>query len=169
MLLAEGSGRACPLPIWRLGLLGLAWSASAGCRPQPRPSFLTDISVRCHQSRLQSHLETRLWNDIFVDAQRDLGIPNGTIKATCLIETLPAAFEMDEFLYELRDHAAGLNCGRWGEWWFNFVTNLYVSDAKFQDNPLPCGMDEFLCELRDHTAGLNCRRWGECKGFFGWS
>ncbi|EFN59875.1 hypothetical protein CHLNCDRAFT_49305 [Chlorella variabilis] len=63
--------------------------------------------------KMQSHLECRLWNEVFVEAQRELGIPNGTIKATCLIETLPAAFEMDEFIYELRDHMAGLNCGRW--------------------------------------------------------
>ncbi len=63
--------------------------------------------------KMQSHLEARLWNDIFVDAQSALGIPAGTIRATVLIETLPAAFEMDEILYELRDHSSGLNCGRW--------------------------------------------------------
>jgi malate synthase len=63
--------------------------------------------------KMQSHLEARLWNDVFVWAQEQLGIPRGTIKATVLIETLPAAFEMDEILYELRDHSAGLNAGRW--------------------------------------------------------
>jgi len=63
--------------------------------------------------KMQSHLEARLWNDVFVHAQSALGLPRGTIKATVLIETLPAAFEMDEILYELRDHMAGLNCGRW--------------------------------------------------------
>jgi malate synthase len=63
--------------------------------------------------KMQSHREARLWNDVFVYAQRALGIPQGTIKATVLIETLPAAFEMDEILYELREHSAGLNCGRW--------------------------------------------------------
>ena len=63
--------------------------------------------------KMQSHLECRLWNEVFVAAQDGLGIPRGTIKATCLIETLPASFEMDEFLYELREHSAGLNCGRW--------------------------------------------------------
>jgi malate synthase len=73
--------------------------------------------------KMQSHLECRLWNDIFVDAQRVLGIPNGTIKATCLIETLPAAFEMHEFLYELRDHSAGLNCGRW-DYMFSFIKTM---------------------------------------------
>ena len=63
--------------------------------------------------KMQSHLEARLWNDVFVRAQEALGIPRGTIKATVLIETLPAAFEMDEILHELREHSAGLNCGRW--------------------------------------------------------
>jgi malate synthase len=63
--------------------------------------------------KLESHLEARLWNDVFVFAQEELGVPRGTIKATVLIETILAAFEMDEILYELRDHSAGLNCGRW--------------------------------------------------------
>jgi malate synthase len=63
--------------------------------------------------KLESHLEARLWNDVFVFAQEQLGIPTGTIKATVLIETLPAAFEMEEILYELREHSAGLNAGRW--------------------------------------------------------
>ena len=63
--------------------------------------------------KLESHLEARLWNDIFVFAQRELGVPLGTIKATVLIETVLAAFEMDEILYELREHCAGLNIGRW--------------------------------------------------------
>ena len=63
--------------------------------------------------KIESHLEARLWNDVFVAAQRELGIPQGTIKATVLIETVLAAFEMDEILHELRDHSAGLNIGRW--------------------------------------------------------
>jgi malate synthase len=63
--------------------------------------------------KMESHLEARLWNDAFVLAQKELGVPQGTIKATVLIETIPAAFEMDEILYELRAHSAGLNCGRW--------------------------------------------------------
>jgi len=63
--------------------------------------------------KMESHLEARLWNDVFVHAQAALHIPRGTIRATVLIETLPAAFEMDEILYELREHSAGLNCGRW--------------------------------------------------------
>jgi len=63
--------------------------------------------------KMESHLEARLWNDIFVKAQDDLGVPQGTIKGCVLIETILAAFEMEEILYELREHSAGLNCGRW--------------------------------------------------------
>ncbi|MGI9667379.1 MAG: malate synthase A [Acidimicrobiia bacterium] len=63
--------------------------------------------------KLESHLEARLWNDVFIVSQDHLGLPTGSIKATVLIETIPAAFEMDEILYELRDHSAGLNAGRW--------------------------------------------------------
>src|SRR5438552_10387097 len=70
--------------------------------------------------KLESHLEARLWNDVFVMAQEALGIPRGTIRATVLIETILAAFEMDEILYELKDHSAGLNCGRW-DYIFSFI------------------------------------------------
>ena len=70
--------------------------------------------------KMESHLEARLWNDVFVHAQAELGIPRGTIRATVLIETILAAFEMDEILYELREHSAGLNCGRW-DYIFSFI------------------------------------------------
>src|SRR5579859_2307706 len=70
--------------------------------------------------KLESHLEARLWNDVFLAAQDALGMPRGTIKATVLIETILAAFEMDEILYELREHSAGLNCGRW-DYIFSFI------------------------------------------------
>jgi len=70
--------------------------------------------------KIESHLEARLWNDVFEHAQSALGIPSGTIRATVLIETILAAFEMDEILYELRDHAAGLNCGRY-DYIFSFI------------------------------------------------
>jgi malate synthase len=73
--------------------------------------------------KLESHLEARLWNEVFVHAQQALGLPNGTIKATVLIETIPAAFEMDEIIHELRDHMAGLNCGRW-DYIFSFIKRL---------------------------------------------
>jgi len=64
-------------------------------------------------AKMESHLEARLWNDVFVAAQEQVGIPRGTIRATVLIETCPAAFEMEEILYELREHSSGLNAGRW--------------------------------------------------------
>jgi malate synthase len=70
--------------------------------------------------KLESHLEARLWNDVFVRAQEMLGIPRGSIRATVLIETILAAFEMDEILYELREHSSGLNCGRW-DYIFSFI------------------------------------------------
>lgn len=79
--------------------------------------------------KMQSHLEARLWNDIFVKAQKSLGVPNGSIKATCLIETLPAAFEMDEFLWELRDHSAGLNCGRW-DYIFSYIKTMRADASR---------------------------------------
>lgn len=78
--------------------------------------------------KLESHIEARLWNDVFVAAQNALGLKLGTIKATVLIETLPAAFEMDEILYELRDHMAGLNCGRW-DYIFSFIKKLARNPA----------------------------------------
>jgi malate synthase len=73
--------------------------------------------------KLESHLEARLWNDVFVWAQDELGVPQGTIKATVLIETILAAFEMDEILYELREHSAGLNAGRW-DYIFSVIKKL---------------------------------------------
>src|SRR4029453_18037369 len=79
--------------------------------------------------KMQSHLEARLWNDIFLHAQAAMKIPPGTIKATVLIETLPAAFEMDEILYELREHIVGLNCGRW-DYIFSSIKTLQ-NDARF--------------------------------------
>ena len=69
--------------------------------------------VYLYLPKMESHLEARLWNDAFVFAQNDLGIAQGTVKATVLIETILATFEMDEILYELREHSGGLNCGRW--------------------------------------------------------
>ena len=77
--------------------------------------------------KLESHLEARLWNDVFIFAQDYIGIPRGTIRATVLIETILAAFEMDEILYELRDHSSGLNCGRW-DYIFSFI-------KKFRNRP----------------------------------
>ncbi|MFT3767146.1 MAG: malate synthase A [Minicystis sp.] len=73
--------------------------------------------------KMESHREAQLWNDVFVKAQEVLGIPRGTSRATVLIETLPAAFEMDEIIHALREHSAGLNCGRW-DYIFSFIKKL---------------------------------------------
>jgi len=73
-----------------------------------------------YRPKLENHDEARLWNDVFLFAQQYVGIPPGTVRATVLIETITAAFEMDEILYELRDHSAGLNCGRW-DYIFSFI------------------------------------------------
>ncbi|SDL83034.1 malate synthase A [Streptomyces wuyuanensis] len=80
--------------------------------------------------KTESHLEARLWNDVFVFAQDHVGIPQGTVRATVLIETITAAYEMEEILYELRDHAAGLNAGRW-DYLFSIVKNFRDGGAKF--------------------------------------
>ncbi|MDT9682769.1 malate synthase A [Streptomyces sp. TRM76323] len=80
--------------------------------------------------KTESHLEARLWNDVFVFAQDHLGIDRGTVRATVLIETITAAYEMEEILYELRDHASGLNAGRW-DYLFSIVKNFRDGGAKF--------------------------------------
>jgi len=92
--------------------------------------------------KMESHLEARLWNDIFVMAQETLGVPRGTIKATVLIETILAAYEMDEILYELREHSAGLNCGRWDY--------IFSCIKKFRNNADFCLADRVLVTMTTH-------------------
>ncbi|MSO65948.1 MAG: malate synthase A [Alphaproteobacteria bacterium] len=92
--------------------------------------------------KMESHLEARLWNQVFVAAQEALGLPLGTIKATVLIETILAAFEMDEILYELRDHIVGLNCGRW-DYIFSFI-------KKFRENPASLLPDRAKVTMTTH-------------------
>jgi malate synthase len=92
--------------------------------------------------KLESHLEARLWNDVFVMAQDDLGIPRGTIKATVLIETILGAFEMDEILHELRHHSAGLNAGRWDY--------IFSCIKKFRSNRNFCLADRALVTMTTH-------------------
>ena len=82
--------------------------------------------------KLENHLEARLWNDVILFAQEYCGVPRGTVRATVLIETITAAFEMDEILYELREHSAGLNCGRW-DYIFSYIKKF----RKFRDRILP--------------------------------
>jgi malate synthase len=107
--------------------------------------------------KLESHLEARLWNDVFIAAQEHLGLARGTIKATVLIETIPAAFEMDEILYELREHSAGLNGGRW-DYLFSFIKIFRNrADAILPDRSA-LAMDRGL--LKSHTDLLiqTCHR-----------
>ncbi|MEI6179107.1 MAG: malate synthase A [Chloroflexales bacterium] len=92
--------------------------------------------------KLESHLEARLWNEIFLAAQAYVGLPNGTIKATVLIETILGAFEMDEILYELREHSAGLNCGRWDY--------IFSCIKKFRTNPDFCLADRIQVTMTTH-------------------
>ena len=93
--------------------------------------------------KLESHLEARLWNDVFVLAQNELGVPQGSIRATVLIETILAAFEMDEILYELRDHSAGLNCGRW-DYIFSCIKKFRHQDHVFPDRALVTMTTHFM-------------------------
>ena len=93
--------------------------------------------------KLESHLEARLWNDVFVAAQEALGVPQGSIKATVLIETILAAFEMDEILYELRQHSAGLNCGRW-DYIFSFIKKFRHDPACVLPDRAEVGMTRHL-------------------------
>ncbi|MGE0718485.1 MAG: malate synthase A [Alphaproteobacteria bacterium] len=92
--------------------------------------------------KMENHLEARLWNDVFVHAQAALGIPKGSVKATVLIETILATFEVDEILWELRDHSAGLNCGRW-DYIFSFI-------KKFANDPASMMPDRGLVTMTTH-------------------
>ena len=109
--------------------------------------------------KMESHLEARLWNDVFVHAQRALGIPAGTIKATVLIETLPAAFEMDEILYELREHSAGLNCGRW-DYIFSFIKKLRNDLAYLLPDRSQVTMDKGFLRAYSTLLVQTCHRRG---------
>jgi malate synthase len=104
--------------------------------------------------KIEGHLEARLWDHVFNEAETLMNLPRGTIKATVLIETLPAAFEMDEILYELRDHSAGLNCGRW-DYIFSCIKKLRRSDFVFADRALVTMTSPFLrayCQLLVRTC-----------------
>jgi malate synthase len=110
-------------------------------------------------AKLESHLEARLWNDVFVYAQHALGMPMGTIKATVLIETLPAAFEMDEILYELRDHSAGLNCGRW-DYIFSYIKKLQNDGAALLPDRGEVTMDKGFLKAYTELLIKTCHRRG---------
>jgi malate synthase len=126
-------GRPCSASLFDLGLF-LFHNAKAQIARGTAPYF--------YLPKLESHLEARLWNDVFLYAQQALGIPRRTIKATVLIETILAAFEMDEILYELREHSAGLNCGRW-DYIFSFI-------KKFAHDPTRVMPDRSLVTMEQH-------------------
>jgi malate synthase len=109
--------------------------------------------------KMESHLEARLWNDVFLMAQSELGIPRGTLKATVLIETLPAAFEMHEILYELREHSAGLNCGRW-DYIFSFIKKLQADPAFLLPDRCQVTMDKAFLDAYSRLLIQTCHRRG---------
>ena len=109
--------------------------------------------------KMESHLEARLWNDVFVHAQAALGVPRGTIRATCLIETLPAAFEMDEILYELREHSAGLNCGRW-DYIFSYIKKRANDPAALLPDRGQVTMDKAFLHAYSLLLIKTCHRRG---------
>ena len=107
--------------------------------------------------KIQSHLEARLWNDVFVHAQQALGVPNGTIRATVLIETILAAFEMDEILWELRDHSAGLNCGRW-DYIFSFIKTFRNHPKFMMPDRITVTMDKHFLKSYVDLLIQTCHR-----------
>ena len=109
--------------------------------------------------KLESHLEARLWNDVFVAAQDALGMPRGTIRATVLIETLPAAFEMDEILWELREHVTGLNCGRWDYIFSSIKVRQHDPRAIYPDR-VQVGMTQPAMRAYTQLAIRTCHRRG---------
>jgi len=142
---------------------------------QPAPAGLVDFGLYFfHNARplldagkgpffylpkMESHLEARLWNDVFVAAQNALGIPQGSIRATVLIETLPAAFEMEEILYELREHSAGLNCGRW-DYIFSFIKTHRADPSKVLPDRSVVGMTQPFMRAYSLLAIKTCHRRG---------
>ncbi|MFI5299630.1 MAG: malate synthase A [Polyangiales bacterium] len=107
--------------------------------------------------KLESHLEARVWNDVFVQAQDALGIPQGTVKATVLIETLPATFELDEILWELKDHSAGLNCGRW-DYIFSFIKKFRSHADKILPDRGQVTMDKAFLRAYSQLVIKTCHR-----------
>lgn len=109
--------------------------------------------------KLQSHLEARLWNEVFVSAQARLGIPRGTIRATVLIETLPAVFEMEEILYELREHSSGLNCGRW-DYIFSYIKTFRADPTRVLPDRGQVGMTQPFMRAYTQLLVQTCHRRG---------
>ncbi|WP_291424135.1 malate synthase A, partial [Deinococcus sp.] len=109
--------------------------------------------------KLESHLEARLWNDVFSYAEESRGVPHGTIKGTVLIETIVAAFEMDEILYELRDHSAGLNCGRW-DYIFSYIKKFRSDKTRVLPDRAKVTMATPMMQSYSKLAIRTCHRRG---------
>ena len=109
--------------------------------------------------KMESHLEARLWNDIFLAAEQQLGIPSGSIKATVLIETILATFEMDEILWELKEHSAGLNCGRW-DYIFSYIKKLAGDQALILPDRAQITMTTHFMRSYSKLAIKTCHRRG---------
>jgi len=109
--------------------------------------------------KLESHLEARLWNDVFIAAQQYIGLPCGTIRATVLIETITAVFEMDEILYVLREHCSGLNCGRW-DYLFSFIKKFRNHPDKVTPNRAQLTMTTPFMEAYVKLLIYTCHRRG---------
>ena len=144
----EVDGRAIPAAIFDFGTF-FFHNARALVAKGSGPYF--------YLPKLQGHLEARLWNEVFAYAQSALGLPRGTIRATVLIETLPAAFEMDEILWELRDHAAGLNCGRW-DYIFSFIKVHKADPAAVLPDRSLVTMDQGFLRAYSQLLVKTCHR-----------
>jgi malate synthase len=143
-------GKPCSASLFDLGLF-LFHNAKAQIARGTAPYF--------YLPKLESHLEARLWNDVFVHAQQALGIPRRSIKATVLIETILAAFEMDEILYELREHSAGLNCGRW-DYIFSFIKKFAHDPARVMPDRSTVTMEQHFLRSYSRLLIETCHRRG---------
>jgi malate synthase len=144
-------------------------------RAKPIPGCLTDFALYLFHNhaalkrlgtgpyfyipKLEHAEEARWWNEVFSFAQDRLGLPVGTIKATMLIETLPAVFEMDEILFELKDHAAGLNCGRW-DYIFSYIKTLKAHPDRVLPDRRSIGMDRPFLDAYSRLLIRTCHRRG---------
>lgn len=124
-----------------------------------RPLLANGSGPYFYLPKLENHLEARLWNDVFLEAQRELDLPEGTIKATVLIETITAAFEMDEILYELRQHSAGLNCGRW-DYIFSFIKKFRNDEDAVMPDRGQIGMTQPFMKAYTELVIKTCHKRG---------
>lgn len=143
-------GEPMSAALFDFGLLAFH-NAEAAIAKGSRPYF--------YLAKLESHLEARLWNEVFLFAEEALSLPVGTIKATVHIETLPAAFEMDEIIYELRDHMAGLNCGRW-DYIFSLLKTFRSSPAYLLPDRSQVDMGDAFLKAYSELLIRTCHRRG---------